>query len=73
MDRLTHRRLKKEVLALLQLPDLEEGIEGICRFPFRQVVNPLFAFLYSMDETIHWRAVSAMGAVPVLVLVSTRR
>jgi hypothetical protein len=63
VDRPTHRQLKKDVLALLQLPDLDEGIERICRFPFRQVVNPLFAFLYSMDERIHWRAVSAMGAV----------
>jgi hypothetical protein len=27
------------------------------------VVNPLFSFLYSLDEPVKWRAVSAMGAV----------
>ncbi len=57
------RRLKKLVLELLQHPDLTTCIEKILCFPHRQVVNPLFSFLYSLDEQIKWRAVSAMGAV----------
>ena len=57
------RRLKKEVLACLKLPDYEAAMDQICRFPHRQVVNPLFSFLYSLDEQIKWRAVSAMGSV----------
>lgn len=62
-QKLTGRQLKKIVAELLQLPDLKICVERIARFPFRQVVNPLFSFLYSLDESIKWRAVSAMGAV----------
>ena len=62
-SRLTGRQLKKTIFALLQQPDFNAGIQEICRFPYRQVVNPLFSFLYSLDDTIKWRAVSAMGAV----------
>jgi hypothetical protein len=62
-QKLTHRQLKGIVYKLLQLPDLRRSVEQISRYPFRQVVNPLFSFLYSLDEPIKWRAVSAMGAV----------
>jgi hypothetical protein len=62
-QKLTHRQLKGIVYKLLQLPDLRRSVEQISRFPFRQVVNPLFSFLYSLDEPIKWRAVSVMGAV----------
>ena len=62
-NKLPIRRLKKEVLTCLQHADFQTGIEQICRFPHRQVVNPLFSYLYSLDEQIKWRAVSAMGAV----------
>ena len=62
-QKLTHRQLKRIVFELLQLPDLGRSVEQISRFPFRQVVNPLFSFLYSLDEPIKWRAVSVMGAV----------
>jgi hypothetical protein len=61
--KLTGRQLKRIVFELLQLPDLRSCVEQISRFPFRQVVNPLFSFLYSLDEPIKWRAVSVMGAV----------
>ncbi|MDP4726478.1 MAG: hypothetical protein NWS07_04225, partial [Desulfobacterales bacterium] len=61
--KLTGRQLKKIVFELLQLPDLRGSVEQISRFPFRQVVNPLFSYLYSLDEQIKWRAVSVMGAV----------
>lgn len=61
--KISGRELKKKVLELLQHPEFDTGIEQICRFPYRQVVNPLFSFLYSLDDTIKWRAVSAMGAV----------
>ncbi|MFZ1954435.1 MAG: hypothetical protein WAU34_03005, partial [Desulfobacterales bacterium] len=61
--KLTGRQLKRIVFELLQLPDLRGSVEQISRFPFRQVVNPLFSYLYSLDEPIKWRAVSVMGAV----------
>jgi hypothetical protein len=62
-SKLTNRQLKRIVSELLQLPDLESCVEQVARFPFRRVVNPLFSFLYSLEEPIKWRAVSAMGAV----------
>jgi hypothetical protein len=62
-SRLSGRQLKKTVFELLQQPDFDSGIQQICLLPYRQVVNPLFSFLYSLDETIKWRTVSAMGAV----------
>ncbi|MFZ0131300.1 MAG: DVU0298 family protein [Desulfobacterales bacterium] len=62
-EKLSHRELKKIVHELLQLPDPRQSVERICSYPFRQVVNPLFSFLYSLDVPMKWRAVSAMGAV----------
>jgi hypothetical protein len=62
-EKLSTRQLKQRILELMRLPDLAQSIERICRYPHRRVVNPLFSFLYSLDETIHWRSVSAMGAV----------
>jgi hypothetical protein len=61
--KLPGRQLKRIVFELLQLSDVKSCVEQISRFPFRQVVNPLFSFLYSLDEPIKWRAVSVMGAV----------
>ena len=55
--------MKKKVFELLQHPEYRSSIQQICQFPHRQVVNPLFSFLYSLDDRIKWRAVSAMGAV----------
>lgn len=62
-EKLTNRQLKGIVFELFQLPDLRNCVEQISRFPFRRVVNPLFSFLYSLDEPIKWRAVSVLGAV----------
>ena len=60
---MTHRQLKKEALSLLQSDDLGAALEALCDFPPRQIVNPLFGLLYHGNPLIHWRAVSAMGAV----------
>ena len=51
------------VAAYLQAEDFAKGLCEICRFPARQVVNPLFSFLCSIDELVKWRAVTAMGKV----------
>ena len=55
------RALKKEVLHLLRLPDVEEMVQELSRFPVRGIITPLFSFLCSSDETLKWRAVTAMG------------
>jgi hypothetical protein len=60
---MTHRRLKKEALALLRSGNLDSALESLCTFPPRQIVNPLFGLLYHGDPLVRWRAVSAMGAV----------
>jgi hypothetical protein len=57
--KISGRGFKKEVLKLLEAKDFE----NICRLPPRQVVNPLFTFFHSRNETIRWRAVSVMGQV----------
>lgn len=60
---MTHRQLKKQALSLLKSEDLRPALEALCRYPPRQIVNPLFSLLYHGDLIIRWRAVSAMGVV----------
>jgi len=62
-QKLTYRSLKQRVLRLLKSADLDLSIEELCRFPARQVINPLFSFLYNSDEQVRWRAVTVFGAV----------
>jgi HEAT repeat protein len=58
------RKLKKMVAKFLQADDFrKKGLYEISRLPARQVVNPLFSFLCSIDEQVKWRAVTAMGQV----------
>ena len=57
------RQLKKEVFDLLVGDDFPEALFRLSRLPGRQIVNPLFSFLYHTDETVRWHAVSAMGVV----------
>jgi hypothetical protein len=57
------RQLKKRVAAYLQAEDFVQGLHEIKQLPPRQVVNPLFSFLCSIDERTKWRAVTAMGNV----------
>lgn len=57
--KMRYRQLKKEVLDLLA----SEDYEAICRFPARQVINPLFALFLHSEPIIKWRAVTAMGHV----------
>jgi hypothetical protein len=57
------KKLKKTILELLNNNDLEKSIVKILELPARQVVNPLFSFLYNADESLKWKAVTAMGSV----------
>lgn len=57
------RQFKKKILHLLLQDDIEEAITEICRWPARQVVNPLFLLLCNMDERVRWNTVTVMGAV----------
>jgi hypothetical protein len=57
------RVLKQKVLELLKSADFDRALEELNSWPARQAINPLFSFLYNIDEQIRWRAVIAMGAV----------
>ena len=57
------RQLKKEVFKLLIRDDFSDSLVQLSRLPGRQVVNPLFSFLYHADDMVRWHAVSAMGVV----------
>lgn len=57
------RQLKKTVLNCLQADDFANRLNEIRQLPPRQVVNPLFSFLCSVDERVKWRAITAMGNV----------
>jgi len=63
MDKISGRKLKVCVAKLLQAEDFAPGLHEIRQMPPRQVVNPLFSFLYSLDDRVKWRAVTAMGKV----------
>jgi hypothetical protein len=60
---MTYRELKARIGQLLGQSNFERALATIRQIPGRQAVNPLFSFLYSGDEQIRWRAVTAMGAV----------
>ena len=62
-SKLGGRQLKKKVLQLLQAEDFAQALAEISRLPPRQVVNPLFSFLCSIDDRVKWRAITAMGKV----------
>jgi HEAT repeat protein len=59
----TGRQLKIEIKKLLLQEDFERGLADIAAIPARKAVNPLFSFLCSTDDTLKWRAVTAMGEV----------
>ena len=58
-----NRERKVRIGGLLGQDDFENALETLRLMPGRQAVNPLFSFLYSGEEEIRWRAVTAMGAV----------
>ena len=59
----TGRQLKVKIKKLLLQEAFEEGLAEVAAVPARKAVNPLFSFLCSTDETLKWRAVTAMGKV----------
>jgi hypothetical protein len=58
-----HRKLKTRMEQLLRDENVEAALSNIRRIPGRQAVNPLFSFLYSGEEILRWRAITAMGVV----------
>ena len=57
------RQLKKEVFNLLNCEDFADILPQFSHLSAKQVINPLFSFLYHTDDVVRWHAVSAMGFV----------
>ena len=62
-DNISSRQLKKRIQTLLLAENFTTGLAEIRRLPARKAVGPLFSYLYSLDELVKWRAVTAMGNV----------
>ena len=62
-DHISSRQLKKRIQTLLLAENFMPGLAEIRRLPARKAVGPLFSYLYSLDELVKWRAVTAMGNV----------
>jgi hypothetical protein len=65
---LTHSRqtglgLRAKVGELLRSDSFHKDLSQWSGFPPRKVVNPLFSFLYSTEELLKWRTVTAIGRV----------
>ena len=56
------RRLKGQVMAVLQAPDWENKLESLLDIPPWKVIGPLFSLLMHPPE-IKWHAVTAFGVV----------
>jgi hypothetical protein len=57
------KALREQVKTLLQADDFRERLAEWDHYPGRQVINPLFSFLYSTNQQLKWRAVAAIGRV----------
>jgi hypothetical protein len=57
------RTLKKEILDTLRRTEFFDALEGLKAMPGRQIVNPLFSFLYHTNPLVRWHAVTAMGVI----------
>ena len=57
------RIFKQKALKLLRSENLDVALKKLSGMPLRQVINPLFSFLYNTDDQIKWRAVTAMGGI----------
>ncbi len=57
------RKIKKQVITLLQGNDLEKIQEKLALLDAKEVVNALFSAICRSEEQLRWLAVSAMGTV----------
>jgi len=69
-ENLSGRELKNIIFDLLSQENFNKGLRKICSLPARQAVNPLFSFLFSLDENLKWRTITAFGEVVALLAKS---
>jgi len=57
------RDIKREVFALLESPDWDQGQKKLFDLPLQKVVGPLFSSLCNSNPLVKWRGVTAFGLV----------
>ncbi len=57
------RRLKKQVFAVLQQPDLDQVLADLRRLPVKEAVNALFSAICQVDDRLRWHGISGMGVM----------
>ena len=57
------RQLKTRIRDILTSMGMEQALGELYQLPARQVINPLFSFLYQGDDQLRWAAITAMGSV----------
>ena len=60
---MSSRALKNQLRNLLSQPNQTEARRRVLEMPLKQVVSPLFSFLYAGDDIIKWHAVTLLGLV----------
>ena len=56
------RKIKQQILDLLQEHDLAEIQRKLSAFPAKEVINALFAAICRSEERLRWHAISTMGS-----------
>jgi len=57
------RGRKKQVLSILQRPNLLQVLSALEELPVKEVVNALFSAICQADERLRWHGISAMGSM----------
>lgn len=57
------KKFKGDILYFLEQDDFEKNLEDIHKFPPKKVVNALFSFLVTTNQTIKQHTIIAMGEV----------
>ena len=60
---MSSRQIKQEILTLLSTDELDHIRQEICRYPEKELVNPLFSALSRPEELVRWHAISIFGQV----------
>lgn len=61
MTNVSSRRLKKQILPMLEKYDLSELDVRLAEFPPKETINVLFSAICREDPQIRWAAINAMG------------
>jgi len=55
------RHLKQKIREILTGKEMVSALDALDRLPARRVLNPLFSFLYQVDDHLRWSAITAIG------------